>query len=115
MVTSGNSSRSSESTSPIDRCERSATHPPWHLGQEHQAELTDLYFVPVAQRGLLHAFPVEVRPVERTHVPQHEALRRGRYLGMASGDGHVVEEYIAVRLAPDGGQRWPEEKTGTGI
>ena len=98
-----------------------ATHSPGHLGrggrgwrprvradvltgQEQQPELADLHLVPADQLGLLDPLPVHVRAVEAAHIADGEPGAVPVELGVPPGDGHVVEEDVAVRVAARGGQ-----------
>src|SRR3954470_15294962 len=67
IVTSGNSSSSSPSTSPIDRwaAPRGSAIGPL---EQHEAELADLQLVAVVQDGPFDALLVDVRPVQRAGV-----------------------------------------------
>src|SRR5208282_5810935 len=73
-------------------------------GQEQQPELANLHLVPAGQLGLLDPLPVHVGAVEAAHVADREPGAVPVELGMPSGDGHVVEEDVAVRMTPGGGQ-----------
>src|SRR3984893_289987 len=73
-------------------------------GQEQQAELADLDLVPARQLGFLDPLPVHVGAVEAAHVTDCEPGAVPVELGVPPGDGHVVEEDVAVRMAARGGQ-----------
>src|SRR5690348_916304 len=104
MVTSGNSSRSSESTSPIDRWFRSGIAlPVLHLVQEHQPELPDLQFVAAVQVSLFDPLSIEVGAVETADVVDGEGGAIVVHLGMPAGHGDVIEKDVAVRVTADRG------------
>src|SRR5437763_7030897 len=73
-------------------------------GQEQQPELADLHLVPAGQLGFLDPLPVHVRAVEAAHIADSEPGAVPVELGVPAGDGHVVEEDIAVRVTARGGQ-----------
>src|SRR5579884_563406 len=112
MVTLGNSSRRSDSTSPMDRWPRSATGSGLaYAGQEHQPELADLHLVTVAQPTLVDAFPVDVGAVQRAHVPYHVLASLADELGVTAGDGDVVEEDVALGVSAGFGRVVLEHET----
>src|SRR5690242_9167644 len=121
VLMSGNSGRSWASTSPMPnwpavsgivlgtsatavrgRCPR--VRADVLTGQEQEPELADLHLVPAGQLGLLDPLPVHVRAVEAAHITDGEPGAVPVELGVAAGDGHVVEEDIAVRVAARSGQ-----------
>src|SRR5690242_4288802 len=121
VLMSGNSGRSWASTSPMPnwpavsgivlgtsaaavRGRRPRVRTDVLAGQEQQPELADLHLVPAGQLGLLDPLPVYVRAVEAAHITDGEPGAVPVELGVAAGDGHVVEEDIAVRVAARSGQ-----------
>src|SRR5689334_4886886 len=121
VLMSGNSGRSWASTSPMPnwpavsgivlgtsaaavRGRRPRVRADVLTGQEQEPELADLHLVPPGQLGLLDPLPVHVRAVEAAHIADGEPGAVPVELGMTAGDGHVVEEDIAVRVAARGGQ-----------
>src|SRR5215203_5081730 len=89
MVTSGNSSSRSPSTSPIDRW----APPGSAIGalEQHQTELADLQLVAVVQDHPVDALLVDVRPVQRAGIGDHVALARALDDGVAPRHGDVVQ------------------------
>src|ERR1700730_12939155 len=73
-------------------------------GQEQQAELANLPLVPAGQLGLLDPLAVHVGAVEAAHVADREPGAVPVELSVPPGDGHVIEEDVAVRVAASGGQ-----------
>src|SRR4029453_17111942 len=71
-------------------------------GDEHQTELADLDLVAVAQRRRLDPLTVHVRTVERTDVAHGEHAPVTVELGVATGNRHVVEEDVTVRVPSAG-------------
>src|SRR3954452_20637835 len=127
IVTSGYSGRSWPSTSPMLMKAREGM--PAVLGtatsaallgrpgpgQEHQAVLTDLDLVTTRQRDRLDALPVEVGAVEAPHVSYDEAAALPEELGVPAGDGHVVEEDVAVWVASRGGDVGVEQEARSSV
>src|ERR1700709_2831047 len=69
-------------------------------GEEHQAVLADLHLVTAGQQCLLDAFAVDVGPCEAVGVADAEATTvEPDELRVPPGDGDVVEEDVAVRMA----------------
>src|SRR5262245_48823035 len=108
MVTSGNSVRSSASTSPmlnlrvIDGCavtvRSSVVVGP--AGIEREPELADLDLVSVVKRRLLDAFPVDVGAVEAADIANQERVLRGTAeIRVLVGDVHVVQDGVSARMA----------------
>src|SRR5262245_22426630 len=115
MVTSGKSSLSRSRTSPIERKGRSdivmgATRSRAGRLEEQELEPADLELVAVGQGGLVDALAVEIGAVERTDVADAVALGAAAHLHVAAGDGDVVEEDGAVRVAAGGDQLAVEEE-----
>src|SRR4051794_9275470 len=122
IVTSGYSGRSCPSTSPMLMNARDGM--PAVLGtatsaallgrpgpgQEHQAVLADLDLVTTRQRDRLDALPVEVGAVEAPHVSYDEAAALAEELRVPAGDGHVVEEDVAVGVTSRGGDVGVEQE-----
>src|ERR1700722_6276472 len=116
MVTSGNSSRSSERTSPMERWARSATTLSLaHTGEEDEPELPDLNLVAVVQRAFVNAFPVDVGPVQGAGVAHEVHAALAYELGMATGNGDVVKEDVALRVTPGLGLLVLQHKARAGI
>src|SRR6185369_6978009 len=130
MVTSGNSGRSSPSTSPMLStpsprgevgCEAAGeVIASGHVvqpgaGDEHQPELADLHLLAVAQGGRLDPLAVDVRPVEAAHVAHGEPGAAAVELGVPAGHSHVVEEDVAVRVAAAGGHVVVEQEPRPGV
>src|SRR4051794_32339368 len=96
---SGNSSRSWLSTSPIDECERLAIA--LAADDDAQPVAADLHFVAVVEFGLVDAFAVHIRTVERTDILQREA-RVGTFdHDMPARHRDVVEEDVGLRMPAD--------------
>src|ERR671912_1686811 len=131
IVMSGNSGRSWPSTSPMLRearaCAPAALMParsPYGgllftaragAGQVEQPELADLHLVPAGQGGDVDPLPVDVRPVEAAHVVHHEAAALPAELRVPAGDGHVVEEDVAVRVPAGGGDVLVEQEAAARV
>src|SRR5437588_241744 len=118
MVMSGNSSFSKDSTSPIDRYVRSAKPTPLPFRRSRQIdelELTDLDLVPACELGLFDALPVQVRAVERAHVPHEIAPLPAGELGVTTGHGDVIEEDVALRMASGPGDVCVQHKLRAGV
>src|SRR5262249_22631211 len=81
-------------------------------GDEHQAELTDLHLVPVAQGRRLDPLAVHVRTVERADIAHGEGATVAVELGVPAGHRHVVEEDVAVGVPPAGGDVVVEQEAG---
>src|SRR5271169_1424504 len=73
-------------------------------GQEQQPELANLHLVPAGQLGFLDSLPVHVGAVKAAHVADREPGAVPVELGVPPGDGHVVEEDVAVRMTAGRGQ-----------
>ena len=73
-------------------------------GEEDQAELADLHLVPAVQRDLLDPLTVDVGAVQAADVAdgEHPAAVPAE-LHVPAGDGDVVEEDVALRMAA---RRW---------
>ena len=127
MVTSGNSSRSSVSTAPMLSSPPSAAAvpcpapprrclqhgpSPGGTGQyaplarvEDQPVLADLHLVAVGQRTASIRSRLTYVPFEAAHVGDREAaVGAAAELDMATGDGHVVQEDVALRVPAGRGQ-----------
>src|SRR5262245_22810148 len=109
---SGNCSRSSSHTDPMVRGRGSAPPPrslrvatvliAWSPVQfsslkERHAVLADLDLVVVLEDGRLDAPAVDVRAVEASEVADRERLPVADELGVATRDGDVVQEDLALR------------------
>src|SRR4029079_5730323 len=105
IVTSGNSSSRSPSTSPIERWGMVRSTPiTSDIGalEEHQAELADLQLVAVTEwLRLVDAILVHVGAVERPGVADHVATLRALDLRVAPRHGDVVQADLAVGMPPE--------------
>src|SRR5690606_3144060 len=84
-------------------------------GHEHQPELTDLHLVAVAESRRLDPFPVDVGAVQAAHVPDGKGAAVAVKLGVAAGDGDVVEEDVAIRMPAAGGQVVVQQEPRPGV
>ena len=67
----------------------------------HEAERPDLYDIAGFQKALLFHIVVDPYPVEGVRVTDDGALFIRFDHGMMAGNRHVVQEYVALRVAPD--------------
>src|SRR6266516_7069442 len=77
--------------------------PPSPLREEGQLVLPDLKLVTVFERRRLDAAPVEERPIQAALILDEELAVAAKDDGVPSRDGHVVQEDVAIRRAPDTG------------
>ncbi len=110
MVTSGNSSSSSASTSPIERCPPAGGAATSGVEEstivtfeEDEAELADLEFVTVTQDHAIDTFLVDVGAVQRAGVGDHVAIGRALDLGMPTRHGDVVEADLGLGVPAESG------------
>src|SRR5438105_3561154 len=71
-------------------------------GDEHQAELADLHLVAVAESSGLDAFPVHIRSVEASDIPNGENASFPVKLGVPARHGDVVQENVTVGVPSTG-------------
>ena len=117
---SGNSSLSSASTSPIDRCSASRALIGTVLtliapDEEHEHEAADLEVGEVVQRRGVDPLVVDVGAVERPDVGHLVAAVDPAHRGVAAGHGDVVEEDVGVGVAPEGGDLAVEHEAAAGV
>src|SRR5689334_12081670 len=97
---SGNSSRSSLRTSPIEWCGVRMSVPV--TLHEREAIATDLHLVAVAECTRLDALAVHVRAVQRALVVDEELVSRvAPHAHVSTRHGDVVEEDLRVGVPPD--------------
>src|SRR5581483_652832 len=84
-------------------------------GEEDELELPDLDLVAVGEHRVVGPLPVDVRAVERPDVPDAVAAAVTDELRMATADGDVVEEDVAVRVAPGRGDVALEDVLRAGV
>jgi hypothetical protein len=53
------------------------------------------------ESAVFDALTVQIRPVERSDVAHREAGPVVQDLGVSPGHRHVIQEYVAVGMAPD--------------
>src|SRR5450631_1032336 len=85
------------------------------VGEEHEAELAHLDLIPAAERRFLDPFPVDVRTVQAAHVADGEAIPVPVKLGVPPGNGHVIEEDVALRMTAGRGQFTVEQEPAAGV
>src|SRR5918999_1021944 len=134
IVTSGKSSRSTVSTSPIVRRGASRSCPVVlctcvtsrarsragglaraRTGQVHEAELADLHLVAPGQRRDVDRLAVDVGAVEAADVVHREAAALAVELHVPAADGDVVEEDVAVGVPAGGGDVLVEQEAAAGV
>src|SRR3954466_9125381 len=84
-------------------------------GEIEQPELADLHLVAAGEGGPVDALTVHVRPVEAADVMHHEPPPLPPELRVPPGDGHVVEEDVAVRVPAGGGDVLVEQEAAARV
>jgi hypothetical protein len=92
-----------------------ARHPGTTAGEEHQLELADLELVAGDELAVLHPLPVQVGAVQGADVVDGEAVGAAADLGVAARDGDVVEEDVALGVAPGGHRLLVEQEAAAGV
>jgi hypothetical protein len=83
--------------------------------KEHQPELPHPNLVAVGQHSRMDRLPVDVRAVEAAHIDDPEFTSFAADFGMATADGYVVEDDVAVEMAPCCCDRLIQPKSVTGV
>src|SRR5690606_38265446 len=83
-------------------------------GEVNQAELADLDLVTPGQQDLIDAVTVDVRAIEAADVAHDVTLRNSAELRMPAGHRHVIEEDVAIGMAPGGDDVAVEQEAAAG-
>src|SRR5215211_2455436 len=84
-------------------------------GEEHQLELADLELVAGDQLAVLDPLPVQVGAVQGADVVDGEGVGPAADLRVAARDGDVVEEDVALGVAPGGDHLLVEQEAAAGV
>src|SRR3954454_23045982 len=84
-------------------------------GVEHQPELADLHLVAGLQGSLVDALTVDIGAVERPDVTDEEPVALASEAGVLARDRDVVQEDVAVGVAPGADLVGVEEEPGSRV